>query len=125
MISPQARLWGIAATVITSAAVLGMQGCEPSVPAGRIRIKNDSRDSEYNVVNVSGGGASCTLAPGKACVLPKDTTSISFSRAYRDFTRYYEVECPTFKGAGFTIKLIDVHLNRMRGGCKTVSASKG
>jgi hypothetical protein len=99
--------------------------CEPSVPKGRIRIKNDSQDKAYNVVEVSGGGRSCTLSPGEACILPEGAQSLSFSRRYKDFTRFYQVSCPRFSSAGFTIKLIDVHLNRMRGGCKLTAATKG
>jgi hypothetical protein len=112
-------------TLLITFAALTVVACEKSVPNGRIRIKNDSQDREYNVVEVSGGSRSCTLAPREHCLLPEGTQSISFSRRYKDYTRHYHVSCPRFRGPGFTIKLIDVHLNRMRGGCKTTSASKG
>lgn len=99
-------------------------GCDPSVPKGRILVKNDSRDSEYNVVEVSGGGAYASLKPGETKLMPSGTTSLSFSRRYKDHTRSYSVSCPSI-GKGIVIKLIDVHLNRIAGGCKTTSATKG
>ena len=94
-------------------------GSEPSVPDGRIRIKNDSQDSEYNVVQVTGSSFSHTLAPGEATLLPRGVRNISFSREYKNYTRRYQVECPAALTKGITIKLIDVHLNRMPGGCVT------
>ena len=103
---------------------LALQACEPSVPDGLIRVKNDSGDSEYNVVEVLGGGAFYSLKPGEAHLLPRGTSSISFSRQYKNYTRRYQVSCPSDLTKGITIKLIDVHLNRMPGGCETTSASK-
>ena len=100
-------------------------GCGDSVPDGRILVKNDSGDKEYNIVDVSGGGASFSLSPGDTRLLPKGTSSFSMSRAYRDHTKYYSVECPRELSRGIAVKLIDVHVNRIAGGCRTVSASKG
>lgn len=94
------------------------------VPEGRIRIKNDSQDREYNLLNVYAGGVSFTLKPGEAKLIPAQTSSISFRREYKEYTRSYEVQCPPINGSGITIKLLDVHLNRISGGCKTVSADK-
>lgn len=107
--------------------LMGFSACEPSVPKGRIRIKNDIQDSEYNVVRVSGGGLGASLKPGEMVLMPKGTTSMSFSRSYKTYARSYKVQCPPMelKDSGFQIKLIDVHLNRMKGGCKTVYARKG
>ncbi|MBX7145310.1 MAG: hypothetical protein K1X79_12720 [Oligoflexia bacterium] len=107
-----------------AALIFGLAGCEPSVPAGRILIKNDSQDSSYNIVKVSGGGRSASLKPGDSVLLPKGVQSISFSRAYKDYVRRYEVSCPSGLKEGILIKLIDVHLNRMPGGCQTVGATK-
>ena len=104
--------------------IFGLSGCGEKVPDGRIRFRNDSRDSEYNVVKVSAGGSSYTLHPTEATLLPRGTRHIAVSRAYRDYTRRYEVECPGTVKSGFVIKLIDVHLNRMSGGCKTIQAGK-
>ena len=93
-------------------------------PAGRILVKNDSQDSEYNVISVSGGGAQVYLKPGERFVLPKATSSFSVQRRYKNFTRSYSVVCPAPGSGGVFIKLIDIHVNRIAGGCKTVSASK-
>jgi len=87
-------------------------------------IKNDSQDREYNVIKISAGGASHQLAPGEFAILPKGVTSISFSREYKEYTRQYKVSCPGKQNKGIMIKLIDVHLNRMPGGCVTIGASK-
>lgn len=87
-------------------------------------VKNDSQDSEYNVITVSGGGANASLKPGERFVLPASTKSFSVQRRYRDFTRAYTVECPPPGKSGTFIKLIDIHVNRIAGGCKTTSASK-
>ena len=99
-------------------------GCEPAVPDGRIRIRNDFQDREYNILEVSGGGARFSLSPGEFHLLPGGTRRITFSRRYRDHTKRYEVTCPPVKGAGITIKLIDVHLNRIAGGCVTTNATQ-
>lgn len=102
-----------------------LSGCEKAPPNGRIRIRNDIQDSSYNSIAVSGGGASVRLKPGEAILLPRGTTSMFWSRAYKDYTRTYTVQCPHLseKSSGITIKMIDVHLNRIAGGCVTTSAS--
>lgn len=87
-------------------------------------VKNDSQDREFNVISVSGGGLSAYLKPGERVVLPPNTRSFSVQRRYRDFTRSYSVECPAPGPSGTFIKLIDIHVNRIAGGCKTSSASK-
>jgi hypothetical protein len=99
-------------------------GCSrESAPAGQIKVKNDSRDREYNIISVSGGGASASLKPGQSLLLSKGTRSFSVERRYEKFTRYYSVSCPPLKGDGIVVKLIDIHVNRIRGGCQTTSAS--
>jgi hypothetical protein len=101
-------------------------GCERPAPAGRIRIRNDIQDSTYNVINVSGGGAGFRLKPGETALMPRGTTTMYWSRAYKDYTRSYTVECPRLdpSKSGITVKMIDVHLNRIAGGCVTTAASK-
>lgn len=101
-----------------------LQACEEPIPDGRIMVKNDTQDSEYNIVKVSGGGASYSLKPGDHKLMPRGTTTINFSRAYANFTRRYTVRCPSKIGAGIWMRLIDVHTNRLPGGCETVEASK-
>lgn len=99
-------------------------GCSrDTAPPGQIKVKNDSRDREYNVISVSGGGASASLKPNQSLILPKGTRSFSVERRYEKFTRYYSVSCPPLAGDGIVVKLIDIHVNRIRGGCKTTSAS--
>ena len=75
---------------------LFLPSCElgSSVPDGRIRIKNDSQDSDYNILTVNGGGVSFSLKPGETKLLPAQTTSITFRREYKDYVREYEVQCP-------------------------------
>lgn len=104
--------------------ILALAACEAPVPDGRIMVKNDTQDSEYNVVRVSGGGASFSLKPGDHRLMPKGTTTIYFSRQYANFTRKYTVSCPSRIGRGIWMRLIDVHLNRIQGGCWTIAASK-
>ena len=101
-------------------------GCssDAPVPQGRIRVKNDSMDRSYNVVRVSAGGRSFTLKPGDLALLPKGASLIHFSRRYADHTKAYTVRCPREQKKGIQIKLIDVHMNRMPGGCETTEFSR-
>jgi hypothetical protein len=96
------------------------------VPSGRIRIKNDSQDKKFNMLQVSGGGAYFSLKPGEAKLLPAGTSSFSLRRDYQDHAREYSVSCADFGSddSGITVKMIDVHTNRIAGGCKTTSANK-
>jgi len=93
-------------------------------PDGHIVVKNDSQDRSYNVITVSGGGAYASLKPGERLVLPAGIKSFSVQRRYKDYTRSYSVECPPLTGKGVFIKLIDIHVNRIAGGCRTTFASK-
>lgn len=95
-----------------------------SVPTGAILVKNDSLDSSYNVITVSGGGTFASLRPSERIILPKGTTTFSVERRYKDYTRSYSVQCPPHRSQGIAIKLIDIHVNKMPGGCKTVFARK-
>jgi len=104
------------------ALALGCLG--ESVPDGQIVVKNDSQDREFNVISVLGGGKYAVLKPGERVLLPAGTRAFTAQRRYESFTRRYAVVCPTIKGSGIVIKMIDMHTNRMPAGCKTVSASK-
>jgi guanyl-specific ribonuclease Sa len=105
-------------------AVLSL-GCRgENVPAGRILVKNDSQDRDYNVITVSGGGSYASLKPGERFLLPHGVRSFSVQRRYRDYTRAYTVTCPPLGDRGVSMRLIDIHVNRMPGGCKTTEASK-
>jgi len=112
--------------LIVLSLLLILMGCsESAVPDGRIEFKNDSQDSQYNEMRVSGPGVDVSLKPGEFVLFPKGTENFSVSREYKDYTRSYSVQCPPINGAGIRIKMIDVHVNRIAGGCKTVNASKG
>jgi hypothetical protein len=110
-------------TILIIFTVLILSGCESAPPDGYIRVKNDSQDSTYNILEVSGGGGGASLKPGESTLMPKGTTTLYFSRAYADHTKRYTVNCPEKLTSGITLKLIDVYLNRMQGGCVLTSAT--
>ncbi len=98
-----------------------------TVPPGRVLIRNDILDKEHNsyVIDqvVTSAGLMpfrMTLKPMQKVLLPyKEIKSLRFARAYQDYTAVYEVRCPGKPDqAGFLLKLIDIHLNRMSGGCQ-------
>jgi hypothetical protein len=103
-----------------------LSGCsnEPPLKEGRIRVRNDTRDRSYNVVRVDAGGGGYSLKPGEFVDLRKGVHVFTLSRQYADHTRTYTVQCPNNLKSGISLRLIDAHLNRLPGGCKTVSASK-
>jgi hypothetical protein len=100
-------------------------GCVEKIPGGEVTVRNDIQDREYNVLIVdqissTNGGSSYqkSLKPGEQSVLPfKGITSIRFSRRYRNHTNVYIVNCPQKFDRRVTMKLIDVHLNKLSGGC--------
>lgn len=104
-------------------------GCsDPHVPGGKITIRNDIMDKEYNsfIVDdvVSGAGATGfrkEFRPGDEFTLPyKHITALRFTRRYADKSRVYVVHCPEDFDRAITVKLIDVHTNRLHGGCALV-----
>jgi hypothetical protein len=107
--------------VVVAATLIACFG--ENVPPGRILVKNDSRDREYNVIVVSAGGSSRALKPTEKFLLPPGTRSFSVSRQYKEYTRRYSVSCPPLGEQGIVVKTIDIHLNRIQGGCKTTWAS--
>jgi hypothetical protein len=111
-------------TILFAVLFGAAMGCEEPVPDGRIRVKNDSLDSSYNIVKVVGGGVSRELAPHESVLLAKGATSFMMSRRYKDHTKWYQVQCPRNLAKGITIKMIDVHLNRIAGGCETTAGGK-
>jgi hypothetical protein len=118
------NVWGSVGCFLVALSVT-LGGCSHDTPPpGRILVKNDSQDREYNVITVSGGGAFTSLKPGERFALPAGTKTFSVSRRYKDYTRAYSVVCPPIGKSGVFVKLIDIHVNRIAGGCKTVSASK-
>jgi hypothetical protein len=100
-------------------------GCsDEAPPSGSILVKNDSQDRDFNVISVLGGGSYAILKPGERFVLPAGTRTFTAQRKYKEYTRRYTVACPPITGSGITVKMIDMHTNRMPAGCRTVSASK-
>ena len=109
----------VCALTVMSVGCLG-----DNVPDGRILVKNDSQDSEFNIISVLGNGKYAILKPGERVLLPPATRSITATRRYATYTRRYSVACPKLEGPGIVIKMIDMHTNRMPAGCKTIGASK-
>jgi len=97
-----------------------------SKPGGEITVRNDILDKEYNTFTVdklvTGKGLSSykvSLKPGQSVVLPfSGIREMRFSRRYHDHSKVYEVSCPADFDRVVTIKLIDVHTNKMSGGCE-------
>lgn len=52
-----------------------------------------------------------------------DKLSFRVTRRYEDFSRVYLVECPEGMNKAVMMKLIDIHSNRLGGGC--VLAKRG
>ncbi len=101
-------------------------GCgSPKVPGGRIIIRNDILDKDFNtfvVDQVVAGGAQAgfrrQLAPGDVVTIPhRRVQALRFTRRYRDHLKVYLVECPTELDTEVKMNLIDVHSNRLGGGC--------
>ena len=109
----------------TVLALLSASCTTDPAPKGFYVVRNDIMDKEFNTVivdQVTAGSAltsfSATLTPGKEIKIPyRRVTGLRFTRRYRDFSRVYLVKCPAESEAGVTLKLIDVHLNRLGGGC--------
>lgn len=105
-----------------------MSCARSDVPKNQILIRNDILDKEFNsftideVISTAGStGFRRALKPTEAVLIPhKHVTSLRFTRRYADFSRIYVVKCPADLGQGITVKLIDVHTNRLQGNCKTV-----
>jgi len=112
-------------TLLIILSISLLTACEmfTSVPTGRIRIKNDLSGPEFSRYSVSGGGMSRSLAAGEAVLLPVGTYNFSINYRARDGNRSYRVQCPSNSKLGITIRLIDVHSDRMSGGCATVGGS--
>lgn len=93
-----------------------------------IVLRNDIEDKEFNeivvdhVVSQSGlSSKQYRLRPGEETpLLLRGITALRFSRRYRDFTRVYDVNCADERSKRVVLKLIDVHLNRLPGGCELV-----
>lgn len=121
-------------TILILLYLICLSGCgAPKIAGGEVTVKNDIQDKEYNIVQVShvrttGGTRSfrVNLKPGQYKVLPfKNIRGARFTRRYKDHSNVYEIECPPGFDRKITVKLIDVHSNRIAGGCKLVRRGKG
>lgn len=118
-------LWFTQVCTCTLAACLISCG-DPKVAGGKITLQNDILDKEYNTFRVdqvvTGQGAtgfSVVLKPGDRITIPhKHIRSLRFVRQYKDHDNIYEVTCPADFNRQTTVKLIDVHTNRLSGGCE-------
>jgi hypothetical protein len=98
--------------------------CTSDRRTSEVTIRNDIQDENFNQIEVDQiQGASgllplkIKLSPGEESPLPtKLVTKFRVTREYKDFSRVYLVTCPAKKDK-VLIKLIDIHLNRMPGGC--------
>ncbi len=105
--------------------VLPLCSCEEHVKGGDLTIRNDIMDEEYNSIVVdqitTAGGqtpAGRPLKPGQEYRIPaKRVTGMRFTRRYKDHSKVYMIKCPPDADRKVTIKLIDVHSNRIGGGC--------
>jgi proline iminopeptidase len=99
---------------------------EPKVAGGELTIRNDILDKSYNSFVVDQlvtkrGPTSFTkvFRPGDEVTLPyKGIRSMRFTRPYEDHDKIYLISCPEDFNTRTLIKLIDVHTNRMGGGCE-------
>lgn len=98
---------------------------EPKVPGGRITVRNDILDKEFNSFTIdqvlAGGSLSGfrkILKPGESVTIPfKHIRGIRFTRRYEGFSRVYHIDCPDEMDSALSINLIDVDTNRLGGGC--------
>ena len=109
-------------------ASLFIMSCNSSPNTEGVVVRNDIQDQSYNSfvidsVIASKGRQSLkrSLSPGEEIALPyKNVRGFTITRAYEDFDRIYRVKCPREIPGRIVIKLIDVHTNRMQGGCKLI-----
>ncbi|MFN8391507.1 MAG: hypothetical protein U0136_14560 [Bdellovibrionota bacterium] len=119
---------GLRRSLLLATAFFFTTCSEPDVPGGSITIRNDILDKEYNsfvVDDILAGGAltgqRIVLRPGEEVTLEqKGISSLRFTRRYSDHSNIYVVDCPKGFHKAVTMKLIDVHSNRLGGGCKLV-----
>ncbi len=112
--------------LLLSVLVLLSVSCsKEKIPGGRIIVRNDILDKEYNVFFVdqivSANGMvpfRKSLSPGEQFTLPyKNIRKLRFIRQYADHAKVYQVTCPASLQVEVVMKLIDVHTNRLGGGC--------
>lgn len=110
-----------------SMALLLVCSCKGKfVEGGQITVRNDVLDKEFNSFQVDNVVTSkglisyrTELKPEEEVVLPfKGIRELRFKRRYSDHFKVYDVSCPKDFSEAITMKLIDVHTNRLQGGCE-------
>ena len=109
------------------ALLLLLPACKGGSGRNGVVIRNDIQDREYNEIVVDQVKASgmtqaksWRLRPQEEVLLPYPRVNgFRVSRRYQRLTRVYTVTCPG-SAEGVVIKLIDIHLNRMAGGCRLI-----
>lgn len=120
-----ARTHNTLGLLLIALLVLLLSACDSSVPPGRIRVKNDLWGEVDSTLIVRAAGSSYTLTHGQFVILPKGTTSIVISYTHsKKGTHEYGIQCPANIERGVTIKLIDVYMNKIAGGCEKVSSEQ-
>jgi hypothetical protein len=102
------------------------------IPGGRVIVRNDILDKEFNsffidqIITPRGMmGLRKKLIPGEEFIIPyPEIRKIRFVRAYADHSKVYLVTCPSTLDTEVTMKLIDIHTNRLGGGCLLVKRGK-
>jgi hypothetical protein len=97
--------------------------CTQTDSDAEVIVRNDIQDREFNEIvvdQIEGDGVSpgrFVLKPGEERGLPiRRVKRLRVTRQYRDHKSVYSVTCPA-KKKPVLLKLIDIHSNRMRGGC--------
>lgn len=102
-----------------------LSACHDQVKGGEITVRNDIMDEEYNSfivdqIKTSTGMSSHSkmLKPGQEFKIPaKRITGMRFTRRYKDHSNVYIISCPPDADRRVMIKLLDVHTNKIAGGC--------
>ena len=101
-----------------------LAACHNASSDGAMVIRNDIQDSECNQITIDEVQTSAgkiafrkILSPGEEVAMPaKIIKRFTVTRNYKDLGKVYVVTCPA-KAEPILIKLIDIHLNRLPGGC--------
>ena len=99
---------------------------------GLITIRNDIQDKDFNIIEIDQivttagqGGYDKRLSPGEAIRLPfKTILSFRVTREYPDHDKVYLVKCPMNLENEVTMKLLDIHIGKISGGCRLAQKGK-
>ena len=97
-----------------------------SAIAAEITMRNDLSDEDKgHIIRIEGVRSTAgqknyrvTLNPGDSVTIPgKNITGFTAVRQYDTYAKKYEVTCPGRTDVAVKTKLIDIHLDKMSGGC--------